>query len=100
MRARAIATPSGCFRSSTIDCLLRYIEAPYSDTPSTWAPKLRPGSPSRDSIFTTSAPKSASRRAHTGPAMVLDNSTTRCPRKGPLRALASCCVIWPSILNS
>ena len=36
-------------------------------------------SPSGDSIFTTSAPRSASRRVQCGPAIVVVKSTTRMP---------------------
>ena len=46
--------------------------------------KLRHGSPSGGSIFTTSAPQSARMPQVPGPATQTPNSTTRTPSSGPL----------------
>ena len=58
-------------------CLLRSMLAQYSDSPWSCRPMLRAASPSGGSILMTSAPKSASSRVQTGPAMVEHISITR-----------------------
>ena len=70
-------TASGFFRSNAAILLLRNMLAAYSDLPLTVSPSWRIGSPSTASILTTSAPKSASRRAQNGPAAVDPSSSTR-----------------------
>ena len=52
--------------------------------PGTTLPVRRNGSPSSDSILTTSAPRSARNWPITGPATIWQNSSTRMPSKGPV----------------
>src|SRR5262249_34983662 len=60
-----------------------------SSAPSGNGPATREGSPSRGSIFTTSAPKSARTLPQNGPAVPVASSTTRTPASCPSSIEAS-----------
>src|SRR5213083_1918584 len=83
-RSRNTSRPSARFRSSTSERLPRF-------QPTKPKAAKRNGSPSADSIFSTSAPRSASSMGQNGPAMKLARSRTRMPSRhsrggGPLGA--------------
>ena len=62
--------PSGCFRLTVTDFLLRACTYHHSEVPSYSLRHLRSGSPpSGDSILITSAPNSARMRVQNGPAI-------------------------------
>src|SRR6267143_5246375 len=80
IKRRNTALPRGSLRSRARERLLRLSRMKLEDSPSrngavarTWSP------PSGFSIFTTSAPRSASWSVQNGAAMKLPTSTTRTP---------------------
>jgi len=62
--------------------LLRLIEAKFSLKPSLIGGQERRASPAGGSIFSTSAPMSASSMPQKGPAATEQNSITRTPARG------------------
>src|SRR5215470_5013876 len=88
--ARKISRPSGRRRSSARLRLLRLTVACMNESggcvPGRCGGTRRAISPSGCSTLITSAPRSASRHAHIGPAQVVVTSTTRRPASGPGRS--------------
>src|SRR4051794_9589176 len=80
-RARADSRSSSRRRSSTSERLLRFAALKYVAPPlaSNGGPQRRVSSPSGDSIFTTSAPRSPSVWPTSGPASTREKSATRSP---------------------
>src|SRR3990172_9490968 len=80
-RRRTASRPSGWRRLRAMLFLPRLWVRKKAERPSGWSSTPRPGSPWRDSILITSAPKSASSAVAAGPICPMLRSTTRTPSK-------------------
>src|SRR5579864_6030868 len=82
-----MACPSSAWRSRVTARLFRFIVFHRREWPRYWLRQPRTGSPRPGcSTLMTSAPKSPSRRAQNGPAIMLPRSSTRRPASGPVGA--------------
>src|SRR5713101_1694623 len=81
-RAWTTSAASGALRSSVMPRLLRLKSRYAAASPSLWGGQVRDSSPATvSSTLMTSAPRSARRAPHQGPAMTRERSSTRTPAR-------------------